>query len=230
MKGTHAPTVSNGMTRMDSRRLVPRRARPRLLIVPYAIRPSTRHGFTMLELLVATAIFLTGFIAAYTMFLVGMRNRQLADAITNTAIAATSIRTEIALRAGREDGGPRPPSLYVGNGFADDGKEDGAFHRYLDQPGIWYAVTRSSSLRGEDDATTVALRLRLIVLHMPMGTDATSLPVDDAVIRRRFRIDPERTDGLDGAALLERVGDILAERQIAQAFDIVLHRHASWLP
>ncbi len=54
-----------------------------------------RGGFTLVELLVATGVFIIGFVAVYTLFLSGMRFRKLSDDITKTSTLASTLLTEV---------------------------------------------------------------------------------------------------------------------------------------
>ena len=80
---------------------------------------TSRQGFTLVELLVAVGIFMFGFSAIYAMFLLGARQRVIADSISTAAYASSSISAEIRLQAGRESATINSAALYEGDGFAD---------------------------------------------------------------------------------------------------------------
>src|SRR5277367_4098546 len=86
-----------------------------------------RRGFTLVEMLVATIVFLVGFVAVFGLFLGGMRFRKLAEDTTRSSLAASCLIDEIRAKAGGiptpggAAGSPLPPSAYVGTGFATGG-------------------------------------------------------------------------------------------------------------
>ena len=70
--------------------------------VPYLamprLQPPVRNGFTLLEMLIATGIFLFGFMAVYALFLIGVESRQKAEQITRTSLAADAMLEDWRLR------------------------------------------------------------------------------------------------------------------------------------
>src|SRR5271155_5794116 len=95
-----------------------------------------RRGFTLVEMLVATIVFLVGFVAVFGLFLGGMRFRKLAEDTTRASPASSCLIDEIRAKAGGIPTGaaasnPLPPSAYVGTGFATGGAAGGAAGGYL---------------------------------------------------------------------------------------------------
>lgn len=205
----------------------------------------TRRGFTLLELLVAVGVFIVGFVAAYGLFLTAVRNRAQAEAITRTSLAATSLLAEMRLVAGREGAvlripnrAPDPPASYGGDGFAHNGQEDvtEGLVRYPDQAGIWYVVIGGmpplpdpvdlspSDLAGSDsNAQTVAIKLALLIMHCPIdGTVVNNRSrLSWQTLKDRFRLNSNKPE----EAMQE-----LRNRHLAQVYEAVIHRQASWLP
>ena len=204
-----------------------------------------RRGFTLLELLVAVGVFIVGFVSAYALFLAAVRNRAQAEAITRTSLAATSLLAEMRLVAGREGAvlntpgrAPDLPSMYGGDGFAHNGLEDpkDGLVRYPDQTGIWYAVIRGvppdatqaelapCDLAGGDDAKSVAIKLALFIMHCPIDGSPDSRGVQRLswkTLSDRFRLRSSKPE----EAMVE-----LRQRHLAQVYEAVIHRQASWLP
>jgi len=80
---------------------------------------SMRDGFTLVEMLVATGVFVLGFVAVYSLFLSGMRFRKLADDTARTATLASTLLTEMYLDsdgAPAANAGPALPADYNGSG------------------------------------------------------------------------------------------------------------------
>jgi prepilin-type N-terminal cleavage/methylation domain-containing protein len=79
----------------------------------------SRRGFTLTELLVATIVFMIGFVSVFALFLGGMRMRKLAEDTTRSSLAASCLIDEIRIDAGAGGGGiPMAPNEYEGDGFA----------------------------------------------------------------------------------------------------------------
>src|SRR5437868_5998607 len=127
-----------------------------------------RRGFTLVEMLVATAIFIIGFVGVFVLFLSGIRFRKLSEDLTRTALATSSLVNEIRVDAGKEGiGGPAKPGDYVGDGFAEDASDatkSDDLYPYLQQPGIWYRVMSCTDLAGDvNNAQTTGVKFRLVV-------------------------------------------------------------------
>ncbi len=186
-------------------------------------RHMTRRGITLIEMLVATSVFLVGFVGALSLFTAGVSYRKQSDDLTRCSLALTSLVEEIRIDAGRESGGPLAPSEYIGDGFANDGAETDAatLFPYRLQPGIWYRVESCTDLANTDVNTTTALKLNLLVIPFSTADSAITL----VEIGRRLQIrDVSNTVLTDPQAIADR----LVERGIAQRHEVVLVRHRSW--
>ena len=125
-----------------------------------------RQGFTLLEMLIAAGIFLFGFMAVYSLVLIGAESRQKAESITRTAVAADALLEDWRLRFSVSDYRSKEPIGFVGDGNPLDGAEGGSFHTSPEHPGVLFQVIDCSSLSGdENDASTSALYLELLVLY-----------------------------------------------------------------
>ncbi len=196
--------------------------------VPIANRSPARGGFTLLELLVATGVFIIGFTAAYGLFLSGMRYRHLAETTTRGALAASSLIHELRLDSGNtsQPGTPATPEKYLGDGDPNDGPEaetpqitvnDDELFPYPPMPGCWFRVLECYDLSGNDqNATTTTLHMTLLVVPYP--TAATTLTFTE--LRRRMRV--------DGTWSTERFIDDLAARSLAIRQDLVVLRQPNW--
>ncbi len=100
-----------------------------------------RHGFTLVELLVATAVFTAGFLAAFSLFLAGTRARTKADDLTHLAFATTTIAEEIALGMPTISTSTLNNYLPTGGLITDD--PDARLYSYPGIPGIWFRVEDS---------------------------------------------------------------------------------------
>lgn len=190
-----------------------------------------RRGFTLIEMLVASGIFLFGFMAVYSMFLIGVRYRTQADATTRGATVASSIIAEIRLRATNESAEVAGstawaiPSNYIGDGFPTTtlpGEQPttpwsptATFFAHPDQPGMYYRVTNATDpADGDGDSDTILLTL--VVGQLESG-DA-ELPFSE--IAQRFRF-PSPTDH-------EAMVDALVARDTLQRYDAVIHRRMDY--
>lgn len=151
-----------------------------------------RRGFTLIEMLVATGIFVIGCVAVFSLFIAAMRFRQQADATIRLSVASTSLLERIRLAAGTEPNRPAPPADYIGDGFASGGAEvtGQAMTEELfpapDAPTVWYRVLDARDDLGQAPglATTTTLGLDLFLVHL--GQHQTSLTFDD--LNRRLRL------------------------------------------
>jgi prepilin-type N-terminal cleavage/methylation domain-containing protein len=178
-----------------------------------------RRGFTLVEMLVATGIFVIGFTALYTMFLIGVRNRVQAEAITATSLVADAVVARLRSEAAIVPAAA--PSLYIGDGDADNGAEgaspcaaDDLFFAYVDQPGVFYRVMNATDLLGTDGVDADALRLDLLVGQL--GIPQTQVSVED--LQRRYGIGPLAPD----LAIAE-----LERRHLLRRYDAVVLRQAT---
>ena len=148
--------------------------------------PQARHqsAFTLVEMLVATMVFVIGFVAVYSLFIAGMNYRHEADRLTKTALAASSListwRLEMQDQWDTID-------QFVGDGNPAYGPENNDFFPYSDDPGIWYRIEKASNAAGEtglntDTSSTIRIELLLIDLgDTPASMDLTQ-------IKQRFRV------------------------------------------
>lgn len=183
-----------------------------------------RRGFTLVEMLVATAVFLLGFTACFALFLGGVRFRTRADDLTRLGLAASSLVHEIAIDSGKPTGTPSPPSAYVGQGRADLPETppstiaDTPLYAYPSSPGIWYRVLACSDLRGGDAETSPTLHLDLLVVAFPADGASTTL---GEVVRRV---------GVKDTATRDSIIAELESRGLALRLTTALVRQPSWLP
>jgi prepilin-type N-terminal cleavage/methylation domain-containing protein len=129
-----------------------------------------RHqsGFTLIEMLIATGIFLVGFVSVYSMFLAGSAAGKRSDALTQTTLATTSLIETLRLRAGSEPGGPYAPSAYNGDGDPTTDDTEGHFVPFPDQPQIWYRFAYAADIQGGDDP--LALGFRIVIQTLDLGS------------------------------------------------------------
>ena len=182
-----------------------------------------RRGFTLLEMLVATAIFVTGFLAVYTMFLVGVRSRTVADATTRGAIVATSLMSEMRLRAINDPVGSsaNTPAAWLGDGIPpalgadslDNTSWDAQFYAHPDAPGMYYRIDAATDLKG-NAGTVVSDAIAMTILVGQLDSNQPTLTYQD--LRRRYN--------LPSAASPSVVADNLLQRGILQRYDAVIHR------
>ncbi|MEK7415291.1 MAG: prepilin-type N-terminal cleavage/methylation domain-containing protein [Planctomycetota bacterium] len=203
------------------------------------------RGFTLVEMLVATGVFLIGFTAAYAMFATAASFRVQADGILRLSLVAASIIEEIRLEAGRESnpdgtpatGIPFAPSTYVGDGFANvaspnesDTDINTVMYRYEPQPGIWYRVLSCVDEKGDSLAgapgkfaeLATTLQLDIIIVWNPLP-DPT-LTLGELARRQRFDLTPYATD----SEKLDALVDYIAKRGFALRERAVIVRRASW--
>jgi prepilin-type N-terminal cleavage/methylation domain-containing protein len=198
-----------------------------------------RRGFTLVEMLVATIVFLVGFVAVFGLFLGGMRFRKLAEDTTRSSLAASCLIDEIRAKAG---GGaaanPLRPDAYVGTGFATSGVGGGSgaatpaaltyLYPYPPVPGTWYRVMSCTDINGDPgNVNTTVLHLELVIV--PFATAASSLSFGD--LQNRLlngvtlgQVDPTVTNPS------EQIADVLIQRGIAFRFQSVITRRPSWMP
>jgi prepilin-type N-terminal cleavage/methylation domain-containing protein len=199
-----------------------------------------RRGFTLVELLVATGVFLFGFTAALGLFLVGTRARSQADGILRLSLAASSLVEEFRLEAGRElaSGAPAAdvpykPSAYVGDGFAfvptgtqpESANED--LYPYKPQPGIWYRVLECVDEKGSDsDEKATALQMDLLIVWNPLPDD--TLTLSELARRQGSQRTGHPLNGVPVADLPDKLATFLAQRGFALRERAVIIRRASW--
>lgn len=194
-----------------------------------------RRGFTLTELLVATIVFLVGFVSVFALFLGGMRMRKLAEDTTRASLAASCLIDEIRIDAG-DSGIPLPPKAYVGDGFAKSSEIDGdvsgtgseaQLFGYKPIPGVWYRVLNCTDLEDSpENAQTTVLKLDLLVV--PFGTSDETLNFRD--IDRRLDLLSDLTRPQREAATPDQFAARLVQRGIGFRFVAVVTRRPSWMP
>jgi prepilin-type N-terminal cleavage/methylation domain-containing protein len=196
-----------------------------------------RRGFTLTELLVATIVFLVGFVSVFALFLGGMRMRKMAEDTTRASLAASCLIDEIRIDAG-EGGVPLQPKAYVGDGFARSSQPDGdvsasgsameaPLFPYKPIPGVWYRVLRSTDLEDNaQNAQTTVLKLDLLVV--PFGSQDDSLTFLE--LDRRLDLLSDMTRAQRQAATPDEVAARLVQRGIGFRFVAVVTRRPSWMP
>jgi len=195
----------------------------------------SRRGFTLTELLVATIVFLIGFVSVFALFLGGMRMRKLAEDTTRASLAASCLIDEIRIDAG-EGGVPLQPRSYVGDGFAKSSEINGdvggagaesQLFGYKPIPGTWYRVLKCTDLEDEpnNDMTTV---LKLDLLVVPFGTSDDTLTLAD--LDRRLDLMSELTRAERAAVSPDQIAARLVQRGIGFRFVAVVTRRPSWMP
>jgi|GEM_PF-2870091 prepilin-type N-terminal cleavage/methylation domain-containing protein len=194
-----------------------------------------RRGFTLVEMLVATIVFLIGFVAVFGLFLGGMRFRKLSEDTTRASLAASCLVDEIRISAGGSGqaspstSAPLAPSVYIGTGFSSSGSSGGASEALTTQlfpypavPGTWYRVLNCTDINGDStNAQTTVLHLQLFVV--PFGTAAPTLTFTDLNHRLLNDLQPPLTT-------VDQVADELVRRGIGFRYQSVITRRPSWLP
>lgn len=190
-----------------------------------------RRGFTLVEMLVACGIFLFGFMTVYTMFLVGVRNRTLADATTRGATVASSIIAEVRLRATNEIASAATTSIwaipknYVGDGYPDTSQANeygndpynanAAFYAHPDQPGTYYRVIEATDLAGTTTNATDGVVLTLVIGQLDSNQPFLTLQQ----LQDRYRL---------GAGPFDLMIEELVRRGTLQRYDAVVHREVAF--
>jgi prepilin-type N-terminal cleavage/methylation domain-containing protein len=198
----------------------------------------SRRGFTLVEMLVATIVFLVGFVAVFGLFLGGMRFRKLSEDTTRASLAASCLVDEIRTNAGGSGtaspstSSPLAPSAYIGTGFATPGSSGGSsgasealttpLYAYPAVPGTWYRVLNCTDINGSTtNAQTTVLHLQLFIL--PFTTTAVSLSFADLNHRLLNDMQPALTT-------VDQIADELTRRGVGFRYQSVITRRPSWLP
>lgn len=181
-----------------------------------------RRGVTLIELLVATGIFVTGCTAIVALFTAGTRLRSQADTLVRCSLAAESLIQDIRLDAK----GDVAPSLYVGDGFAANRREGAsALVPYTASPGTWYVVESCTDAAGDDgNAKTATLHMNILILHKSIPETRITL-TDLRTKELRWRKPPEVSDA-DADAWMRNE---LVSRGIALRMQAVIVPQPSWL-
>lgn len=192
---------------------------------------NVRKGFTLVEMLAASAIFAVGFVAVFSLFLLGVRYRSMAEDITRLSLASNSILDELALDAGRDAGGgkgPFAPSDYIGNGrakgeptaidFANATPDEVRLYPYPGIPGTWYRVISCGNLTGDAaDLASPTLHLRLFLVAATL--DAGNPTFEE--LKRRYAL-RSLTDP-------PSIAKALVDRGLAMDVQAAVVRRPHWL-
>jgi prepilin-type N-terminal cleavage/methylation domain-containing protein len=197
----------------------------------------SRRGFTLTELLVATIVFMIGFVSVFALFLGGMRMRKLAEDTTRSSLAASCLIDEIRIDAGAGGGGiPMAPKEYEGDGFAPFRKltgggytgvpegyqSDNPLFAYRPIPGTWYRVIKCTDLENTQNSQTTVLKLDLLVV--PFSTADSTLTFNELNRRLSLFSLTERDVTID------TLSTRLVQRGLGFRFVAVVTRRPSWLP
>ena len=211
----------------------------------------SRRGFTLTELLVATIVFMIGFVSVFALFLGGMRMRKLAEDTTRSSLAASCLIDEIRIDAG--GGGGRiamAPKEYEGDGFTPfidsdstitttlpmEGHQsdnppsppslllDYPLFAYRPIPGTWYRVIKCTDLTNSATNTqTTVLKLDLLVV--PFSTADSTLTFKE--LNRRLSLFSTTEIG---RITIDDISSRLVQRGLGFRFVAVVTRRPSWLP
>jgi len=155
-----------------------------------------RRGFTLIEMLVASMVFITGFVAVFTLFLAGTKLRAQGDLDTRAAMAIRNLTEEIQLDAGREASTAIiMPLDYIGRGFPTsaegeteppEAKLEDEFFSCPGLPGMFYRVVEATDGVGDVVGKNPILNLRVIIVGY-----ATTPPLTWGDLDRRLGINSE---------------------------------------
>ena len=207
----------------------------------------SRRGFTLTELLVATIVFMVGFVSVFALFLGGMRMRKLAEDTTRSSLAASCLIDEIRIDAGGS-GIAMSPKEYEGDGFApfiktdtngiheglqsdtasiSNGLIDNPLFTYRPIPGTWYRVIKCTDLENSAaNAQTTVLKLDLLVV--PFSTADSTLTFRELDRRLSLFTADERKNPL--IFTIDTLSTRLVQRGLGFHFVAVVTRRPSWLP
>ena len=208
---------------------------PTLGIMSMRIAP--RSGFTLVELLVATGVFMIGFAAAFGLFLAAVRYRTLADDTTRLSLAASSIVEEMGIGNGAAPAVPsvsKPPMDYLGWGDLPAIVNAGTtlnFYAYPGVPGTWFNVESCTDVVGDQtNEKTPTLHLTVLVLVFTSADSNQILELEE--VNRRVRIVNPPGAGFRGsltAAEISLLHDGLIKRGLAMRISAVVLRRPSWM-
>ncbi len=198
-----------------------------------SMRRASRSGFTLVELLVATGVFMIGFSAAFGLFLAAIRYRTLADDTTRLSLAASSIVEELAIGDGKPPAMPplsKTPDQYLGSGNLPGSNGNTLitqFYPYSGVPGTWFTVESCTDVTGGNDAATPTLHLNLLVL---VFTQADSpLELEDVNRRVRILVPAAGFRNSLSTAEAQQVRDGLVKRGLAMRISCVVLRRPAWM-
>jgi prepilin-type N-terminal cleavage/methylation domain-containing protein len=213
--------------------------------------PPSRAGFTLTELLVATAVFIIGFSAAFSMFLSAVRYRAFADSTTRNAMATASEMGEIYLDSGTETAnlGPVRPSLYSGNGDATQPPNAATgmsvpLYVFNGIPGALGRVKNGCAvgdgnltIENQFDASgngpagiyadgPFATAIQVDIVSMVSGDRIATTDYTD--LNQRLHIFYPNDPTLGTATAADACDNVLVQRGIASTFRAVIVRHPHW--
>lgn len=205
------------------------------------MRSFPRSGFTLVELLVATGVFMIGFAAAFGLFLAAIRYRTLAEDTTRLSLAASSIVEEMAIGKGvtlTAPNAPNAPNAYLGAGdlpsITNTANDPLKFYAYPGVPGTWYTVESCTDVVGDQlNQKTPTLHLNLLVLVFTSADPSQPLELEE--VNRRVRILTPANgfrNQLDTAGTpseVTQVRDGLVKRGLAMRISAVVLRRPSWM-
>lgn len=141
----------------------------------------TRRGFTIVELLIATFIFLIGFVSVYGLFLRAVQFRREGENMVRCSLAASSIVATMRLKIRAMDTDDfttklkASPSKFIGDGDPTTATDQANyFFAYLDQPGMFYRIFEATPLM--TDKTNVA---KFTVQTVFLGSPGNEMSEDD---------------------------------------------------
>lgn len=183
---------------------------------------ASQGGFTLVELLVATGIFVLGFSVCLGLFLAGMRHRTAAEDHLRLGFAASSLVEELGLV---EMATPGAPSSFVTT-------PSDPFRQVRGHQHVWYRIEKCQNAvvtnaadpdgaGGTNDLKVDTLLTTLLVVSF--ATPGTNLTYED--INRRLRVITSSTGTLD-AAQQQQLTDHLLARQLALRMETVILRRA----
>jgi hypothetical protein len=193
-------------------------------------------------MLVATMVFITGFVAVFALFLAGVKMRATADLETRSAIALHNLVEEIQLDAGLETTAAKP-AAYLGSGFPGTASSTVTAPAMSDNlygcpgmPGMFYAVLEASDGDGtEGSVDSAVVTLRIVQLGLADIPDSNGKGPTWTELARRLRIDTADSSLTvpDGNTLTdETLAKLIAElvrRGIATDDRVAIVRQPSWL-
>jgi type II secretory pathway pseudopilin PulG len=196
----------------------------------------SRHGFTLVELLVATGVFMIGFSACFGLFLAGMRYRTLAEDTTRMSLAASSLVEELAIGAPPTT----PPSNFEPNQYKGSGKlplpanfpastNTWELTPYAGVPGTWYAVESCADVLGGNDVNSPTLHLNLIVVVDTQSATNEPLNLEQIYRRMRLTLTPAPTFPINSEPDATRIYDEIIKRGRAMRVSTVVVRRPSWM-
>lgn len=195
----------------------------------------SRRGFTLIEMLVASMVFIIGFISVFSLFLAGLKFRAQGDLQTRSAIALRNLVEEIQLDAGHESNAPVAPEKYLGTGFVDSPSTNTStaeWHACPGMSGLYYSVVEATDVSGSttNDKAPV-LYLRILVLAFASTED----PLSMESLAKRLAIKVTDTRIFDLPITQQYVSDFqkylqeLIDRGIVTDNHVAILRQPSWM-